>query len=152
MADTATAILHTPWDCRWSRFTRRTAGDGKRGGLWDCIRTAERVPISDTDCESCPFYEYRPPTEGLLDVVKASERAAKKERATRAVEIGVRMSLFVMAVIFAACGIVVLTTPLAVPFTISMLLGAAASLMLSIWGNFRSHADGSFRGFLPPRA
>jgi uncharacterized membrane protein HdeD (DUF308 family) len=57
-----------------------------------------------------------------------------------------------MAVIFAACGIVVLTTPLAVPFTISMLMGAAASLMLGIWGNFRSHADGSFRGFLPPRA
>jgi hypothetical protein len=33
-----------------------------------------------------------------------------------------------------------------------MLMGAAASLMLGIWGNFRSHADGSFRGFLPPRA
>jgi hypothetical protein len=31
-------------------------------------------------------------------------------------------------------------------------MGAAASLMLGIWGNFRSYADGSFRGFLPPRA
>jgi hypothetical protein len=152
MADTATAILHTPWDCRWSRFARRTAGDGKRGGMWDCIRTAERLPISESDCESCPHYEYRPPTEGLLDVVKARQRVAAKERLTRAVEMGVRVSLFVMAVIFAACGLVVLTTPLAVPFTVSMLMGAAASLMLGIWGNFRSHADGSFRGFLPPRA
>lgn len=152
MADTATAILHTPWDCRWSRFARRTAGDGKRGGIWDCIRTAERVPICESDCESCPHYEYRPPTEGLLDVVKARQLVAAKERATRAVEIGVRLTLFVMAVIFAACGIVVLTTPLAVPFTVSMLMGAVASLMLGIWGNFRSHADGSFRSFLRPRA
>ena len=152
MADTATAILHTPWDCRWSRFARRTAGDGKKGGLWDCIRTGERVPISETDCESCPFYEYRPPSEGLLDVVKACQRGATKERSARAVEYGVRLSLFVLAVIFAACGFVVLTGPLAMPFTISMWMGAAASLMLGIWGNFRSYADGSFRGFLPPRA
>jgi hypothetical protein len=64
----------------------------------------------------------------------------------------VRLILFVLAVIFTACGFVVLTRPLAVPFTITMWMGAAASLMLGIWGNFRSHADGSFRGFLPPRA
>lgn len=151
MADTATAILHTPWDCRWSRFARRTAGEGKKGGLWDCIRTGERVPISEADYESCPFYEYRPPSEGLLDVVKACQRAATKERSASAVENGVRLSLFVLAVIFAACGFVVLASPLAVPLTISLWLGAAASLMLGVWGSFRRHADGSFRGFLPPR-
>jgi hypothetical protein len=65
---------------------------------------------------------------------------------------GIRLSLFVIAVIFAACGFIVLTGPLAVPLTISMWFCAAAALMLGIFGNFRSHADGSFPGFLPPRA
>ena len=151
MADTATAILHTPWDCRWSRFARRTTGDWTRGSLWDCVRSGERVPISETDCESCPFYEYNAPLDARIDRARTCERAAAKERSAQAVENGLRLSLFVLAVIFASCGVVVLTTPLAVPLTISMWMGAAASLMLGIWGNFRSHADGSFRGFLPPR-
>jgi hypothetical protein len=70
----------------------------------------------------------------------------------RRLDTGIRLSLFVIAVIFAACGVVILTSPLAVPLTISLWFGAVTSLMLGLWGNFRSHADGSFRGFLPPRA
>jgi hypothetical protein len=83
MADTATAILHTPWDCQWSRFARRTADDGTRGGLWDCVRSGARVPISETDCGSCPFYEYNPPLGARIDRAKTCERAAAKERSAR---------------------------------------------------------------------
>ena len=34
MADAATTTLHTPWDCRWSRFARRTTREQTRGSLW----------------------------------------------------------------------------------------------------------------------
>jgi hypothetical protein len=147
MGDTATAILHTPWDCRWSRFARRD--EKRRGSLWDCVRSGERVPVSVADCESCPFWEYQP---ALVGRAWTGERAAANDLPARAIERGIRLSLFVIAVILAACGFIVLSGPLAVPFTISLWLGAVTSLMLGIWGNFRSHADGSFRGFLPPRA
>jgi hypothetical protein len=76
-----TAILHTPWDCRWGRFARRTTGEGKRGGLWDCVRTGVREPISQTDCESCPFYEYHAPSDALAARNKAaSERRRRNAR------------------------------------------------------------------------
>jgi hypothetical protein len=117
--------------------------------LWECVRSGERLPIADTDCETCPNWEYEAPFEGLIDRAKTSEGA--ESRATRAVERGVRLSLFVIAVMLAVCGFVVLTRPMAVPLTIGLWMGAAVSLMLGIWGNFRSQADGSFRGFLRPR-
>jgi hypothetical protein len=151
MTDTA-AILHTPWDCRWSRFARRTTGDDRRGGLWNCVHTGKRMPISEADCASCPFWEYQPPLEGAADRANGCERAAQNDQSARAIERGVRVSLFVLAVILAACGFIVLTRPLAFPLTIGMWMGAGASLMLGLWGNFRSHADGSFGPFPPPRA
>jgi hypothetical protein len=116
------------------------------------VHSGERVAVSEADCETCPFWEYQPPVDGAADREQAWQRSLASDRAARRIETSVRLSLFVMAAIFAACGFIVLTGPLAVPLTISMWFGAAASLMLGIWGNFRSHADGSFRGFLPPRA
>jgi hypothetical protein len=150
MADTAAAILHTPWDCRWSRFARRTTAGSTRGSLWECVHTGSRVAIGEADCASCPHFEYELPLDRALDRDKACARAAK-ERAERTVEGGIRLSLIVMAVVFAGCGFVVLTRPLAVPLTITMWFGAAMSFMAAVFGNFRSHADGTFRGFLPPR-
>jgi hypothetical protein len=152
MAFTATATLHTPWDCKWSRFARRTSAEQKRGGLWESVHSGERVPISEADCEKCPFWEYQPTGEGLVDRADVCARSLATARADRRVEMGIRLSLFVIAVIFAVCGLVVLSSPLAVPLTISLWFGAVTSLMLGIWGNFRSLADGSFPRFLPPRA
>ena len=150
MADTA-AILHTPWDCRWSRFARRTTAHQARTGLWECMQTGSREAISEADCAKCPHFEYQPPLDAASDPAKACARAAR-DRSARQVQGGIRVSLFVLAAIFAACGVVVLTTPLAVPFTITMWFGAAMSFMAGVFGNFRMHADGTFRGFLPPRA
>jgi hypothetical protein len=152
MGDPANAILHTPWDCRWSRFARHTTPAQARGSLWECKHTGTRVPIDEADCASCPHWEYQAPAEGLVARAAACERAARRERAVRAIDSGLRVTLVILAAIFAGCGLIVLTTPLAVPFTMSMFVGAVVSLMLGIFGNFRSHADGTFRGFLPPRA
>lgn len=148
MGHTATPILHTPWDCRWSRFARRTTAEARRGGLWECVHSGERVAVTEADCESCPFWEYQPANEGVVERTSACARS----RAARRIETGIRLTLFITAVIFAATGVVVLTRPLAVPLTISLWFVAATSLMLGTFGNFRTHADGSFRGFLPPRA
>jgi hypothetical protein len=115
------------------------------------VHTGSRVPITEADCASCPFWEYQPTGEGALEQAKTCERAAK-DRSARQIEVSIRVSLFVIAAGFAACGFIVLTTPLAVPFTITMWLGAAMSFMAGVFGSFRSHADGTFRGFLPPRA
>jgi hypothetical protein len=155
MADAANAALHTPWDCRWSRFARRTrgratTGEQTRGSLWECVHSDSRVPITEADCAACPFWEYQPTGDEALEQAKLCERAAK-DRSARQIQGGIRVSLFVIAVTFAACGFIVLTEPLAVPFTITMWLGAAMSFMAGVFGNFRSHADGTFRGFLPPR-
>jgi hypothetical protein len=93
MANTAIGILHTPWDCRWSRFARRTSGQQERGGLWDCVHSGERLPIRESDCETCPFWEYQPPLEALADHARACEQRAARTRATRLLERGVRLSL-----------------------------------------------------------
>jgi hypothetical protein len=151
MADAATTTLHTPWDCRWSRFARRTTREQTRGSLWECVHSGSPVPITEADCASCPLWEYQPTGEGALEQAKACERAAN-DRSARKIEGGIRVSLLVIAAVFAACGFIVLTSPLAVPFTMTMWLGAAMSFMAGVFGNFRSHADGTFRGFLPPRA
>jgi hypothetical protein len=150
---TTTAIadtLRTPWDCRWSRF----ADHPRPGALWVCEYTGVRVAIETADCATCPHWEFQPPAEGIEGRAYAQTCACESRgaRATRALELGIRASALVTAVIFAACGFVLLTSPLAIPFTISLWMGAAASLLLGIWGNFRSHANGTFRGFLPPRA
>ena len=156
MADAANATLHSPWDCRWSRFARRTRARATTrqqtgGSLWECVHADSRVPINEADCAACPLWEYQPTGDGALDQAKVCERAAI-DRSARQIEGSIRVSLIVIAVTFAACGFVVLTHPLAVPFTISMWLGAAMSFMAGVFGNFRRHADGTFRGFLPPRA
>ena len=148
MADTA-ATLHTPWDCRWSRFARRTTAHQARVGLWECTHMGSRA-ISEADCAKCPHFEYQPPLDRALDPAKECARAAR-DRSALQIQGGIRVSLLALAAIFAACGFVVLTTPLAVPFTITMWFGAAMSFMAGVFGNFRSHADGTFRGFLPPR-
>jgi hypothetical protein len=72
MADTATAIVHTPWDCRWSRFARRSAhapttAKETRGGLWECVHSGERVPVAETHCAKCPLWEYQQPIGGVVD-------------------------------------------------------------------------------------
>jgi hypothetical protein len=149
MADAAT--LHTPWDCQYSRFARRTTRQQTRGSLWECVHTGARVPISEAECATCQFWEYQATGNGALEQAKACECAAK-DRSARQAEGGIRVSLFVIAAVFAATGFVVLTTPLAVPFTITMWLGAAMAFMAGVFGSFRSYADGTFRGFLPPRA
>ncbi len=60
MATTAVATLQTAWDCRWSRPGYRLTGVPEHHqpeSLWVCVRTEMRVPLKESDCEACPFWE-----------------------------------------------------------------------------------------------
>jgi hypothetical protein len=60
MTITAVATLQAVWDCRWSRPGFRLAGiDEKQQpeSIWVCVRTGERVGVTETCCENCPHWE-----------------------------------------------------------------------------------------------
>jgi hypothetical protein len=147
MSSTATATLQTPWDCRWSRFAG-TPGAGSNAAakcFWVCVYgdTAER-PICESECETCPNWDFTPPLERLnsgwpaqaLEQSHVVVRSLRQSRTRRGLEIGTRVAALALAALLAGTGYVVLTRPLAVPLTISLWVGAALSFVLGIWGRF----------------
>ena len=75
MTTHAVATLHTPWDCRWSRFGRRRSLNPHKPveGLWVCIFSTTRIPINAGDCEMCPYWEFQQPLETLVPLSNASD-------------------------------------------------------------------------------
>jgi len=74
MSSIAIATLQTPWDCKWSRFgrMRSTGPNTVAEGLWVCVYdSAVRRPIHESDCQTCPHWEYEPPTAGTATVQSA---------------------------------------------------------------------------------
>ena len=60
MPATAVATLNTAWDCRWSRPGYRLTAVPQHlqpETLWVCLRTGDRTPVVESDCEACPFWE-----------------------------------------------------------------------------------------------
>jgi len=60
MAQTRIAVLQTPWDCKWTRYTlrpTRTPDQAIDPYQWLCVR--ERAPrrVDELDCEGCPHWE-----------------------------------------------------------------------------------------------
>lgn len=140
MTTTAIAVLQTPWDCKWSQFGQmhRTAATAPAEGLWVCAYEGTPRAITTAECESCSHWENAPPQEAVAACPHSSTVA-------RRLEVGVRLAAFALAVMFAATGFIVLTRPLAIPFTISMWMGALASFLLGVWGRFDRQA-------LPPES
>ena len=63
MATTATAVLQTIWDCRFSRPGYRVIGVQDHlqpEPLWICNRTGERRGVTEEECEDCPHWEPMP--------------------------------------------------------------------------------------------
>ena len=146
MNTTAIATRQSPWDCKFSG-----AGYGAQGvtarrrpeTLWVCLRRATPVPIVESDCETCPDWEYRDPAEpalhrtaaiveGITTGAAIPQQGAIRHRilagaAVRALTIAIAMLLF-------GLGYTLLTRPLMVPVTIGIWLGAAVAVGLAIWG------------------
>jgi hypothetical protein len=135
MSEIATATLQTPWDCKWSRFGRiRSTNPAKPAeGLWVCIyNNTPRLPVTASDCETCPHWEYQDPIACAAAVAACSPACRHEER----LETGTRVAALVLATVLAATGGAVLTRPLAIPLTISLWMGALGSFLLGIWGTF----------------
>jgi hypothetical protein len=66
MAQTAIAVIQTPWDCRWTRIAwKRTTAcvdEPPDCYAWLCIREpgAPRR-VDERDCEDCPYWEMEDP-------------------------------------------------------------------------------------------
>jgi hypothetical protein len=146
MSRIAIATLQTPWDCKWSRFGRMrlTRPNTAVEGLWVCVYgNAGRRPIDESDCATCPNWEYDPPS-GSMAVRRANADESVHStcvaacphinRVEKWLEIGTRVVALGLAVLLAGIGFVVLTRPLAIPLTITLWMGAAASFFLGVWG------------------
>lgn len=62
-----TAMMHTIWDCRWSRPGYRLTGVPDHlqpESLWVCVRRGERRDVTEEECENCRHWEELPVSVG----------------------------------------------------------------------------------------
>lgn len=62
MAHTAIAVLQTPSDCKWTRFTYRrpriSDHQPAEPYIWLCVREPNAPRrVGERDCEDCPYWE-----------------------------------------------------------------------------------------------
>ena len=149
MSSTAIATLQTTWDCRWSRPGHRVTGvadDLQPETPWVCVRNGARECINTEECEECPHWEADPvhtvrvPVDIHFSLAgRAADAEAAWVRPLTAGElqaVGFRSVLVLIAIGVVAVGFTLLTSPLAVPLTIAMWLGAAAIIGLVVFGQF----------------
>jgi hypothetical protein len=136
MATTAIATLQSVWDCRWSQPGHRLTGvsDAQQPETeWVCVRDGNRRNIGADECATCPHWEWDVATRtnaGASTMVVAYAPA----RSSRALEPMLLVVLAMLAAIFVATGVAVLSTPLMVPLTIALWLGAAAVAGFAVFG------------------
>jgi hypothetical protein len=77
MSGTATVTLHTPWDCKWSRFGRiHAAPNAPAEGLWVCVYPdGTRRSIDASRCETCAYWEYDPPLGSRTETTAEADRS-----------------------------------------------------------------------------
>jgi hypothetical protein len=149
----ATAILQTAWNCRWSRAGHRITGLAEAvqpESLWVCVRDGARHSVGDEACAHCARWEplataVAPPTvfassHSVLAASAASVAVAPRVTAEAMVQAAFRGTLVLIAFVFFAIGFVVLTSPLAVPFTIALWLCGAIPLAFA-FGRFPARTD-----------
>lgn len=115
MATTAPAPLQFVWECKWSRVQSPLTTDADR---WLCAHEGAPCAVDEEKCRTCPHWEYGygPAADDHLTMPKLSVPGRRG---------WLQAVILLNAVIFLVCGFVVLTSPLAIPLTVSMWLGAA---------------------------
>jgi len=131
MARIAIATLQNGWDCRWSRPDDHAGPASSTGESVVCDRTGVQRRVSLAECEGCVHWELAPhPTETvLLAATSLHEPRALPDPPSlisRALYVATWMAIAGAAVVLIAAGLTILTTPLAIPLTVTLFLGAAA--------------------------
>lgn len=111
MATTALAMLQDVRECRWGREVERA---------WVCLRDGRPRKIETEECRTCPQWE-RP-----VALMAANAGVRVETAATQILAWSIRAALLLTAVFFATLGVVTLTEPLSIPFTVMLWLCAAA--------------------------
>jgi hypothetical protein len=128
MATTALVMLQPVWDCRWSRNGYHLTGVAdtqQPEGAWVCVREGTRRNVTDAECRTCPHWELAPGTRTHAHV-EVQGNWWGHLGAERVVALSTQAVLVLTAVCFVAIGVVTLTQPMALPFTVAMWLCAAA--------------------------
>ena len=145
-----TATIQGPWNCRWSSPGHRITGlpDAVQPeSVWMCARDGERRPVSDDECVQCSRWEAFRTAVAPVAVFRGPhsifvEAPALVRRTPITIEelapAALQAVLVVIAILFVALGLAVLTSPMAIPFTIGLWLCAATLLGLAGFGRFSS--------------
>jgi hypothetical protein len=144
MARTAIATLQTIWDCRWSQPGHRLNGvpDAKQPeGTWVCVREGARRTIDEDECATCAHWElaHTAPLTAAPTAAAAITSpvvvGVQSTRLDRALHLMTWACIVLTALVLGAAGLAVLTSPLAIPLTITLWLTAATIIGFAATGN-----------------
>jgi hypothetical protein len=142
----ATATVQTVWDCRWSRPGHQITGLSEAlqpEPTWVCVREGDRRAVCNAECACCSHWE--PMALSAAVPMGAAPGAILADRVVDTLPLPtpaelahatLHVLLVVLAVLFVAIGVTVLTTPGSVVFTVTMWLCGAAFLGLAVFGRF----------------
>lgn len=142
----ATATVQTVWDCRWSRPGHQITGLSdalQPEPTWVCVRDGDRRAVCNAECACCARWE--PIAQSAAIPMRFAPGAILAERVAETLPLptpaelahaSLRALLVMLAVLFVAIGLTVLTTPGSVLFTVPMWLCGAAFLGLAVFGRF----------------
>lgn len=147
MARIAIATLQNGWDCRWSRPDDHAGPTSLTGESVVCERTGVQRRVSLAECEGCVHWElaHNGPETVALAASSLHEPLLLTERLTeslagsladsladppslvaRGLYLATWVAIVATAVLLIACGLAILTSPLAIPVTVMLFLTAAA--------------------------
>ena len=137
MARIAIATLQNGWDCRWSRLDDTGGPASPTGGSVVCDRTGVQRRVSLAECEGCVHWEFAPRPNETVALAAAPlheppslpvppSLPGPHSIAARALYLATWFAITGAAVILIVAGLSILTTPLAIPLTVTLFLSAAA--------------------------
>ena len=139
---TAMTTLQPVWDCKFSRPGHRLHGIAdalQPESTWVCVHGSIRRNIRANECQTCPNWEL-----GSDTITSAAELGLRIAHVWKpSYDMGrllLRVVLLVAAAIFIAIGVVILTGPLTIPFTIALWMCAAAMAGLAAFATFPEDA------------
>jgi hypothetical protein len=131
MSRIAIATLQNGWDCRWSRPDDDAGPTSLRSESVVCERTGVQRRVSLVECEGCVHWEFA--HHGPETVAMAASALHEPlllpdspPLVARGLYLATWVAIVATALLLIAGGLVILTTPLAIPVTVMLFLTAAA--------------------------
>jgi hypothetical protein len=131
MSRIAIATLQNGWDCRWSRPDDHAGPTSPAGESVVCDRTGVQRRVSLAECEGCVHWEYAHKAPETVAMAAASLHepillTESPSLVARGFYLATWVAIVATAALLVAGGLAVLTTPLAIPVTVTLFLSAAA--------------------------